>query len=109
MRQSLINGTQETQQSVSEWAEETFGPVGDQSVLVKRAMTEMDELLEAVDTADKAEIGKETADIAILLYRLLEMNGLSLEQEVTAKMAENRIRQWVAKGDGTGKHIPQSD
>ncbi len=109
MRQSPINGSRETQQSVSEWAETTFGPVADQSVLVKRAMTEMEELLEAVEAADIAEIGKETADIAILLYRLLEMNGLSLEQEVTAKMAENRLRQWVGKGDGTGKHIPQSD
>lgn len=109
MPQTRINGSFETQQSVSGWAEATFGPVVDQSVLVKRAMTEMDELLEAVDSGNKADIGKETADIAILLYRLLEMNGLSLEQEVTAKMAENRIRKWVAKGDGTGKHIPYPD
>lgn len=106
MSQSTTQPTPETQQSVSLWAEETFGPAPDQRVLVRRAMTEMDELLEAVENGDTAEIGKETADIAILLYRVLEMNGLSLEEEVTAKMQENRMRRWLRKGDGTGKHIP---
>jgi NTP pyrophosphatase (non-canonical NTP hydrolase) len=96
----------ETQASVAAWAEETFGPASDPAVLVRRAMQEMEELLEAVEAGDRAETGKETADIAILLYRLLEMNGLSLEKEVTRKMAENRRRRWQAKGDGTGKHIP---
>jgi len=108
MTQSTADAAPETQQSVSLWAEETFGPAHDQRVLVRRAMTEMDELLEAVDAGDRVEIGKETADIAILLYRLLEMNGLSLEAEVTAKMQENRARHWAPKGDGTGKHIPPS-
>lgn len=95
----------ETQQSVTEWAEATFGPVSDQKVLVTRAMTEMDELLEAVDKDDTAEVGKETADIAILLWRLMELRGLNLEDEVTKKMQENRSRRWKPKGDGTGKHI----
>ncbi len=96
----------ETQKTVTRWAEETFGPVQDQAVLVRRAMDEMAELLGATMAGDKPEIGKETADIAILLYRLLDLNGLDLTQEVTSKMAENRARRWQRKGDGTGKHIP---
>ncbi|MBV1900905.1 MAG: nucleotide pyrophosphohydrolase [Kordiimonadaceae bacterium] len=95
----------ETQASVTEWAEETFGPVADQSMLVTRAITEMDELLEAVQSHNKTAIGKETADVVILLMRLLELNGLNLNVEVTGKMQENRARKWIAKGDGTGKHI----
>ncbi|MFC4347824.1 dATP/dGTP pyrophosphohydrolase domain-containing protein [Kordiimonas lipolytica] len=95
----------ETQQSITKWAEETFGPVSDQTVLVRRAKVELDELLEATAQGDKREIGKETADIAILLYRLMELNGLNLTEEVTAKMAENRARSWLASGDGTGSHI----
>jgi NTP pyrophosphatase (non-canonical NTP hydrolase) len=68
-------------------------------------MTEMEELLEATEAGDRTEIGKETADIAILLYRLMELNGLDLGEEVTKKMTENRARRWQPKGDGTGKHI----
>ena len=95
----------ETQKSVAAWAEETFGPVTGHSVLVRRAMVEMEELLEATEAGDRIEVGKETADIAILLYRLMELNGLDLTEEVTKKMAENRARRWLPKGDGTGKHI----
>ncbi|WP_417450752.1 nucleotide pyrophosphohydrolase [Kordiimonas sp.] len=95
----------ETQKSIATWAEDTFGPAQEHSVLVRRAMVELEELLEATDAGDPCEIGKETADIAILLYRLMELNGLSLAEEVDKKMAENRSRRWLAKGDGTGKYI----
>ncbi len=99
----------ETQQTIAAWAEETFGPATDQTVLVRRARVELDELLDATAAGDTAEIGKEAADIAILLYRLLELNGLDLGAEVTAKMAENRARKWRPKGDGTGSHIKPQD
>ncbi len=95
----------ETQESVAEWAEETFGSVKDPSVLVTRAITEMEELLEAVQQEDITELGKEAADVAILLWRLMEQHGLDLTEEVTKKMQENRARKWAPKGDGTGKHI----
>lgn len=95
----------ETQKSVATWAEQTFGPAHDQTVLVRRAQVELEELLEATERGDKAEIGKEAADIAILLFRLMELNGLDLNAEVTAKMAVNRARNWQPKGDGTGSHI----
>lgn len=95
----------ENQQTVARWSEETFGPVSDHKTLVTRAMTEMEELLEAIEKGDISEAGKEAADVTILLWRLMELNGLNLDNEVTKKMAENRGRQWTCKGDGTGKHI----
>ncbi|MCJ9427511.1 dATP/dGTP pyrophosphohydrolase domain-containing protein [Kordiimonas marina] len=95
----------ETQQTIATWAEETFGPVGDPAVLVKRARVELDELLEAVEAGDTPETGRETADIAILLYRLMALSGLDFDDEVTGKMAINRARTWKPKGDGTGSHV----
>lgn len=95
----------ETQKTIAAWAEDTFGPVTDESVLVQRARVELDELMEAVRAGDTAEIGRETADIAILLYRLLDLNGLEFDREVTSKMAVCRARRWRPKGDGTGSHI----
>ena len=65
----------------------------------------MQELGEAVDQRDVNEIGKEAADVLILLYRLADQFDLDLDQEVQAKMAINRSRTWVSKGDGTGSHV----
>ena len=95
----------ETQRSMCDWAEATFGPVSAPVSLVDRAMLEMEELKEAVVAQDHAEIGKEAADVLILLYRLADQFGLDLDQEVAGKMAINRSRTWVQKGDGTGSHI----
>lgn len=97
----------ETQRTVCEWAETTFGPVTHPSVLLDRAMIEMEELRDAVKDGDTKEAGKETADVVILLYRLMETMDLDLQSEVTSKMAENRSRKWRPKGDGTGSHIPK--
>lgn len=95
----------ESQQSICDWAEKIFGPVADPRALVTRAVTEMKELDEAVVDRDLSEIGREAADVMILLYRLVDQFGLDLDHEVQAKMAINRARQWSAKGDGTGSHI----
>ncbi|TNE62831.1 MAG: DUF550 domain-containing protein [Alphaproteobacteria bacterium] len=100
--------TAETQESIAGWAEATFGPVSDPAVLVRRAMVEMDELLEAVEAGDTAEAGRECADIAILLYRLMAVEGLDFDVEVANKMAINRARTWAPKGDGTGSHIKKA-
>ena len=84
----------ETQKSISAWAEATFGPAQDLGVLVERARIELDELLEAVQNQNREEIGKETADIAILLMRLLEQHSLDFHSELDSKMAINRQRNW---------------
>lgn len=95
----------ETQRTMCDWAEKTFGPVNDPKALLTRALLEMDELGQAIDDGDVAEIGKEAADVMILLYRLVDQFGLDLDQEIGAKMAINRSRKWVSKGDGTGAHV----
>lgn len=95
----------ENQRSMCDWAEQTFGPVSDPASLVDRALLEMQELGEAVQERDVGEIGKEAADVLILLYRLADQFDLDLDQEVQAKMAINRARTWISKGDGTGSHV----
>lgn len=97
--------SEETQATIVRWAEETFGPAADTSILLDRAAIEFAELRDALEANDTAEIGKETADVVILLYRILEMHGLSLQEEVNAKMRVNRSRRWHSRGDGTGSHI----
>ena len=94
----------ETQKTIADWAETTFGVADDPGSLVRRANVELQELLEAVENADTPEIGKEAADVVILLMRLCELNGLDLKEEIDSKMTINRARSWVATGDGTGKH-----
>ncbi len=95
----------ENQTSICRWADETFGPVADPVALVDRAMMEMQELREAVVTHDVTEIGLESADVMILLYRLVEQFDLDLKRQTDVKMEINRKRVWRAKGDGTGSHL----
>jgi len=95
----------ETSQSIRMWGDETFGKVSNLSALVARARGELDELEKAVRADDRAEIGSEAADVAILLHRLVALAGMDLGDEVDAKMAVNRGRTWRAAGDGTGGHV----
>ncbi len=99
------NIQRENQHSIADWAKTTFGPVHDPAVLVERAELELFELKEAVAKGDAVEVGKETADVVILLHRLLDQFQLTLETQINQKMAENRKRNWIAKGDGTGHHV----
>jgi hypothetical protein len=95
----------ETSQSIRIWGDETFGKVADLSALVARARGELDELDLAIKADDEAEIGREAADVVILLHRLVALAGMDLGAEVDAKMAVNRARKWCAAGDGTGGHV----
>lgn len=95
----------ESQKSIAAWAEQVFGPVAEPVSLVRRAAIELDELTQAVRDQDAQEIGREAADVVILLSRLMHEYGLSLEEEVDKKMILNRERNWVSAGDGTGTHI----
>jgi NTP pyrophosphatase (non-canonical NTP hydrolase) len=97
--------TRETSQSIREWGDATFGTVRDLSALVARARGELNELDGAIKANDDAEIGKEAADVVILLHRLVALAGMDLSEQVDAKMAINRARKWKAAGDGTGGHV----
>ena len=95
----------ETQETICKWADDTFGPVSDPMDLLTRSLQEMEELAEAIEKQDRSEIGKEAADVVILLHRLLAQYDLNLAHELESKMKINRSRRWISKGDGTGKHI----
>ena len=97
--------TAETSKSICAWGDATFGKVSDLSALVARARGELEELAQAVRAGDLAEAGREAADVAILLHRLVALAGMDLADEVDAKMAINRARTWKATGDGTGGHV----
>jgi NTP pyrophosphatase (non-canonical NTP hydrolase) len=94
----------ETSASIAYWGAETFGEVSDLVVLTQRARAEFEELDAAVRVGDADEIGREAADVVILLHRLVGLLGKDLAEEVDAKMHINRNRQWRLSGDGVGQH-----
>lgn len=96
---------QETSHTIREWGDATFGDVRDLTALVARARGEMDELEQALREGDHAEAGREAADVAILLHRLVGILGMDLSEQIDAKMQVNRARKWKAVGDGTGGHV----
>jgi NTP pyrophosphatase (non-canonical NTP hydrolase) len=95
----------ETSKTICEWGDATFGKVGDLSALVARARGELDELEQAIKANDRPEIGREAADVVILLHRLVALAGMELSEQVDAKMAVNRARTWKVARDGTGGHV----
>lgn len=98
--------SRETSRSIYEWGHATFGPVTDRTRVIARARLEFEELAEAAaNGASPDEIAAEAADVAILLNRLMGLLGRELGDEVDAKMAINREREWTRDGDGTGRHV----
>lgn len=91
----------ENQKSISQWAEETFGPAG----VNARMNDEVAELLSKLTSDDNhPDAGEEMADILIVLYRLADRMGYNLREEVNRKMAINRRREWVLDGTGHAHH-----
>jgi len=96
----------ETQSTINQWCEDTFGPVGSNYSVAERADEEMIELLDALHQNDNdSTAGEECADIVIILYRLCERLGVNLLDEVDRKMKINRQRKWKLRGDGHGDHV----
>ncbi len=63
----------ETQQTISRWAQQTFGEPGSNFRVVVRATEEMAELLKALATQQTNDkILEEAADVAIVMYRYAE-------------------------------------
>lgn len=96
----------ETQQTISEWAEEIFGPVSSNARVAARANEEIAELLRVltVDDADP-KAGEEIADVVIVLNRLASKLGVDLQEAVNKKMEVNRSREWKQDGSGHGYHL----
>lgn len=103
-RRDWETGRAETSASIAAWAEATFGPVRDLSVLTRRARQELEELDEALLAGQSADAIGEAADVMILLHRLTALLGADLADAVNAKMTINRNRRWRLSGDGVGQH-----
>lgn len=96
----------ETQLSISEWANDAFGPVGSNIRVAARANEEMAELIRALTVDDaNPKASEEIADIVIILYRLAWRLGVDLHHEIDVKMAINRKREWKLDGSGYGYHV----
>lgn len=96
----------ENQQTISQWASETFGEPGSNLRVAIRANTEMAELLRCLATDDAhPEAAEEVADVVIVLQRLATRLGVDLRQMVDTKMAINRKREWLLDGQGHGYHV----
>jgi NTP pyrophosphatase (non-canonical NTP hydrolase) len=100
-----------TQGRISQWAEETFGPVSSNARVAARANEEMAELLRALTADDKNPgAAAEIADVMIVLYRLADRLGVDVQDQVNKKMEINAARTWSRSGDGHGYHVrPKED
>lgn len=100
----------ETQESISQWANETFGVAGSNARVAARANEEMAELLRAL-TADEnhPKAAEEIADIVIVLSRLATRLGVDMIEEIQNKMQINRSRQWSLDKTGHGYHVRQKE
>ena len=99
-------GINETQKSIVQWADETFGPATSVARVAARANEEMAELLRKVTIDDSApEVVEEVADVVIVLCRVASMLGSDLAAEIDRKMAINRQREWRKDNTGHGYHV----
>jgi NTP pyrophosphatase (non-canonical NTP hydrolase) len=96
---------QETQQSINQWALETFGVCKGLDIIADRYFDEVEELRGIVQTRFMAKIEDELADNLIVLFQVASYLNINLLDAVNNKMVINRNRQWKLHGDGTGQHI----
>lgn len=102
---SRIDNKNESQNSISEWADNTFGPSNTNLRTAQRANEEMKELLDKLESNDNDESAKEEiADVFIVLYRLASRMNVNVHDEIDKKMRINRSRTWELDGTGHGYH-----
>lgn len=98
----------ETQKTICDWANKTFGYPKSLEVVIDRMINEVEELKiidYRKDESDLQKIADECADIYITLVRVIDTIGFDLQSCVNHKMQINRARKWKSNGDGTGKHV----
>ena len=97
----------ETQETISQWSVETFGDAGTNLRVAVRANEEMAELLRCLSSKDDSpNAASEIADVIIVLYRLAQRMGVSVQKEIDLKMIINRGRVWQRSNeDGCGYHV----
>lgn len=95
----------ENQQTISQWADQTFGKAHSVMRVATRANEEMAELLRALAAGDDAKAADEVADVFIVLCRVAELLGFEIDSAVERKMFVNRKRVWKRDGTGHGYHV----
>lgn len=100
----------ETQQTISDWATNTFGYPKSIKIVVDRMIKEVNELEELSNINYTNELMlddmvDECADIYIVLCQVMNTIGYDLHSCVDHKMQINRARKWKLNDDGTGQHI----
>lgn len=118
----------ETQASITAWADTVFGQHQGPVPPLLRAINELVEACIAAGISEKevmqrvqgefarqfrkgaikdlSNLPAEVAGTAIVLFRVAQAGGFDLQDAINTEMQKNRGRQWFAKGDGTGHHIP---
>jgi NTP pyrophosphatase (non-canonical NTP hydrolase) len=90
----------ETSQSITKWAQDTFGVAAPTTIAI-RAMDEMVELLTVAargnpfDKATQRDLVFEVADVVIVLHQICGMFGYELTDVVD---------EWVSTGPRVGQH-----
>lgn len=95
----------ETQKTISDWADITFGNGGTNFRCATRANEEMSELLTALASDDRLKALEEIADIYIVLCRVATRLDGDIHEWVERKMKINRSREWKLDGTGHGYHV----
>ena len=100
----------ETQQTICDWARETFGPDRKLERIATRGNEEMAELLKLTSLgAPLEQIAEEAADVVVCLQPLFETCGVEMWDVVERVMKRNRARDWHVTGDGCGYHVRESE
>lgn len=95
----------ETPESITKWAEATFGPTHP-GPIARRMLVEVKELIEAFDLSEDlpvdrlgkrtvAHLREEVADISIMLDQVGHLLGGDVQKAKNAKMRVNRERRWA--------------
>jgi hypothetical protein len=131
-RNSFVNGSIETLDSIGQWGVETFGGRAVPSAVAVKMLGEAVELcfaagLVATEVAsavqdafrkmeakgqtpsgklDLVHFHEELADCVIVGCTGLATTGGDPEGVASGKMAVNRARRWNVRPDGTAQHVP---
>lgn len=99
----------ETQRTICDWADKTFGFSKDPRSTIERMLKEVRELEDKMESgaATYEELSDEMADVFITGYRVFDMLGYNAQACIDHKMEINRARKWKKNGDGTGQHIKE--
>lgn len=93
----------ETQETISKWGRETFGPPDSPERIAARLNEEFAEFMNAVLLGEDVE--SEAADILVVLYQYAQAKGFDLHEATDAKMLVNRARKWKVGEGGVGQHV----